>query len=354
MNKDPYLTCVNFSRNDDYIPDRAMRQNFSINFLLHQLKTFKIPSEIILVEWNYPTDRPPLESTLNLKVSTPWTTIRIIRVPPQFHRKYRYWKHKAFHVGAAVNVGIRRAKGRFILPMASDVFFSDACMKTIAEQNLDESSFYRCDRFDVSSELLSEQICMQPFERARFFEQCDENFIRHHKEQLQEPAYGIPPLHTNASGDFCLVARSHYLQARGFKEGKDVGALDIDSLLLHALEGMGLRQCILPSECKVYKFFHQKSTVQALQEKWKPWQKRLELRLLRASKTTECINQYRAFFNYPKRQFSYAPKMMLDSFERNFLKPARRWAQKIPPYYLNGPNWGLSKYQLEEKVVNAS
>lgn len=54
----PYISFIGFARNDDYISGRAEKHNASLNFLLQQLKDFKIPSEIILVEWNYPEDRP--------------------------------------------------------------------------------------------------------------------------------------------------------------------------------------------------------------------------------------------------------------------------------------------------------
>ena len=76
----PYISFIGFARNDDYIPDRAEKHNFSLNFLLQQLKDYEIPSEIILVEWNYPQDRPPLAETIRLTVETKWTTVRVVRV----------------------------------------------------------------------------------------------------------------------------------------------------------------------------------------------------------------------------------------------------------------------------------
>ncbi len=63
------------------------------------------------------------------------------------------------------------------------------------------------------------------------------------------------------------------------------------------------------------------------------------------------MNDVRILFNYPKRRYAYAPEAIFDSFEKNFIKPARQWAKKIPPFYLNNENWGLAGEELEEQVM---
>ncbi|MBY0463067.1 MAG: hypothetical protein K2Q34_07795 [Alphaproteobacteria bacterium] len=343
----PYLSFVGFARNDDYIPDRAQKHNASLNFLLQQLKDFKIPSEIILVEWNYPEDRPPLAETISIKVDSPYTSIRIIRVPSSYHQQYKYWQHRPFITGGAVNVGIRRAKGKFILPIASDVFLTDACFEIISKQALDENAFYRCDRYDVNR---TDLMC---FEESRnvFFENCEKNVKVHHKKLVQESSFEIADLHTNACGDFYLTSKDLLEKVRGNKEGKDIGGLDIDSLVIHALDGVGAKQEILSNKCKVFKVFHNKTTAVAIRQIWKPWQRKLENYLMRKGCTTRTVNNFRIFFNYPKRTFSYTAGALFDSFEKNFVKPARRWAKKHPPFYLNGKDWGLRNEKLEEVIL---
>ncbi len=37
-----YVSFIGFARNDHYVPDRTQRHNFSLNFLLQQLKDFQI------------------------------------------------------------------------------------------------------------------------------------------------------------------------------------------------------------------------------------------------------------------------------------------------------------------------
>ena len=343
----PYISFIGFARNDDYVPNRAERHNFSLNFLLQQLKDFQIPSEIILVEWNYPEDRPPLAETIKIEIETSWTTIRVIRVPAKYHQRYKHWQLKPFHVGAAANVGIRRAKGQFILPMASDVFLTDACLEKIAKQNLDVNSFYRCDRYDIDATAL------ENFNGNRndFFARCVANIKVHHTYIHQEPSFRIAELHTNGAGDFYLLSRHLLSQIRGSKEGGDVGSFDIDSLIPHALNGLGARQVLLSDEYRVYKLFHSKSTSRAVEQIWKGWQKNLERVVHGLTKSNKAVNDVRILFNFPKRRYSYAPQATFDSFEKNFVKPARKWAKKLSPFYLNDENWGLAGEELEETKV---
>lgn len=344
----PYISFIGFNRNDNYTANNKAVYNTSLNVLLQQLKEFKIPSEIVIVEWNYIENQVPLAETISLEIDTAYTKVRVIRVPSLHHKKYKYWQHKAFHVGAAINVGVRRAKGKFILPVASDVFLTDAVFKLISQANLQEDKFYRCDRYDVDPIVLNG---MNKY-RQKFFESCRTAIKCHHKYIVQEPTFRIAELHTNACGDFYLQSRELFESVRGCKEGKDVGSLDIDSLLIHALNGSGIQQVILPDECRVYKMFHEKSTSRAVNNIWLPWQKLLDrfLRLSFYQNNMPLLNM-RLLLNYPKRSYSYAPEAIFDSFLTNFVKPARRWAKKLPPFYLNNEEWGLANIDLEETTI---
>ena len=343
----PYISFIGFARNDEYISNRAEKHNQSLNFLLQQLKDFQIPSEIVLVEWNYPEDRPPLAETISLKVETPYTSVRIVRVPGVYHQRYKYWQQKPFHSGAAINVGIQRSSGKFVLPIGSDVFLTDACFEIIARQNLNEKAFYRCDRHDVDGVVLD----FLGEERDSFFEKCSKNVKTHNSRLVQEPSLGIADLHTNGCGDFYLTPRELLLKVRGNKEGKDAGGLDIDSLLMHAFYAVGAEEKILPDDCKVLKVFHGKITSKAIIQTWKPWQQKLESLLMKLGCATRTVNNFRILFNYPKRTYSYSSDATFDSFERNFVKQARRWAKKLPPFYLNDENWGLKNEKLEEVML---
>jgi glycosyltransferase involved in cell wall biosynthesis len=347
----PYISFINFSRNDAYTPNRSEIQNLSLNFLIHQLKEYKIPSEIIIIEWNYPEDRPPLSETLQIHVQTAWTTLRIIRVPNRYHRKYKFSDVRHFHAGAALNVGIRRARGKFILPIASDVFLTDPCLELIAEQKLDEHSYYRCDRYDFDPVVLRSFDRQMAEKRGEFFALCEQNVISHHQRLALNSGCETADLHTNASGDFYLTARENLFKVRGSKEGKDVGGLDIDSLTIHALHGMGINETVLSSRYRVYKICHKNSTSRSVKQCHKPWHKSFELLLRKYGFSNKTIYDFRIHLNYPKRIYNYVPNAIFDSHEKNYLKPARRWAKKIPPFFLNDEHWGLKNESLEEVML---
>jgi len=350
--KDPYISFIGFARNDDYVPDRAKRHSFSLQLLIDQLEEKKIPSEIIIVEWNYSEEKARLAETISIESSTEWTRVRVIRVPSRYHRQYKFWQSKVFHVGAAVNVGIRRALGKFVLPIASDVFFTESCLEIIAKQDLDENCFYRCDRCDIDPIIFNKLETSEDKSRNAFFQLCESHVLDHHKKILQDSSYCIADLHTNACGDFCLVSRKKIEEIRGFKEGIDVGGLDIDSLVLHALKGLGCHEKILPEECKVYKIFHPRSTARSVQRNMDTsWVQKLDVFLNRWGFSGKTINSFRILLNYPKRSFSYAPNAIFDSFEKNFVKPARRWAKKRPPFALNRADWGLRNEKFEENEI---
>ena len=54
----PYLSIVITSRNDEHGYNALQRMQVSLSGLLEQLEKHKIESELILVDWNRPADRP--------------------------------------------------------------------------------------------------------------------------------------------------------------------------------------------------------------------------------------------------------------------------------------------------------
>jgi hypothetical protein len=340
----PYLSLIGFARNDQYIPNRIQVQNFCLKILVDQLEHFKIPSEILIVEWNYLPKEPPLSKVIEVKTEARYAHLKVIRVPPIHHEKYRYSQFKPFHVGAAINVGIRRAKGKFILPIASDVVFTEECLRWIGEKKLDENAFYRCNRHDVFPSIFEN---VKTDDRISFFKECESRIAKSHFPLSPEESVDVPNLHTNGCGDFCLAAKEKLMQVRGFKEGNDAGALDIDGLVIHSLNAIGIQEKILDDCCRVYKFFHKNSTSRALTFEWKQWQIWLEKITFRLG----CAFYVRSFLNFPKRKFEYAKGALFDSRERNYLRQVVRWRKKIPPFYLNKEDWGLVSENLEENVL---
>ena len=145
----PYLSIVAASRNDNHKGDLDRRSQIFIDALLAQAARHRLETELILVEWNPPADRPSLRAGLAWPADNHWLEIRIITVGRKLHRRFAYSSRLPMFQMIAKNVGVRRARGAFVLQTNIDIVFSDALFSWIARRALRPGVFYRCDRVDV-------------------------------------------------------------------------------------------------------------------------------------------------------------------------------------------------------------
>ena len=342
----PYLTFVLGSRNDDYAETMLLRLQTTLEVFVAQLEEHRLDAEIVIVEWNPPQNRPPLAEALRLPGSTAHVTIRIVTVGSEHHRRYRHWELKPMHVGVIYNVGIRRARGRFIAHRASDVFYSGPLVQFLAQRSLSEEHVYRCDRHDVDAAVLEGDATVT----ARTVDDLDAHILRHHA-RLEVPEYfDIRDLHTNACGDFILMAGHWWRAIRGRYESPSVLTADLDSLVLHAVCAAGATERELPQDCRIYKIAHKSLFVLNVERQWNPALKALDKFLERAC-STRTQNRVRSVLNFPKRRMRGRDGILLDSFEKNFLARAQKWARGEGPYYLNSEDWGLANADLPDLRV---
>jgi hypothetical protein len=139
VGESPYLSIVVPSRNDEHGGNTLRRMQVFFSGLLEQLEKYKIDSELILVEWNPPPDRPLLKDVIKWPAGLKYCTIRVIIVPPSIHRRYKNSNKAPFHFTVATNSGIRRARGQYILPAGIDLLYSDELMAFIAGRQLKQS-----------------------------------------------------------------------------------------------------------------------------------------------------------------------------------------------------------------------
>jgi hypothetical protein len=149
----PYISFVVTARNDNHGGDLLDRMQIFVTALLHQLKKHNIQSELILVEWNPPRDRSPLAQALSWPQDTGPCAVRIIQVPPEVHSRFKHSEKLPLFQMIAKNVGMRRARGRFILATNIDLLFSDELMSYLAKRKLDADAIYRIDRWDVRKDV---------------------------------------------------------------------------------------------------------------------------------------------------------------------------------------------------------
>jgi len=273
------LSIVVTSRNDTHGGNLLHRMQVFINGLVYQCRKFKLPAELIIVEWNPDPDREKLVEVLQWPAPLAPLTVRFIEVPPEIHKRLGNSDKFPLFQMIAKNVGIRRARGEFILATNIDLLFSDELMWFLAHYPLVPTCFYRVDRYDVGCQEIPLDLSVE--EQLAF---CQKNLIRIQGRQgtvtlaagwpapamKKEEFFSKSPseltqflksgeghaLHTNACGDFTLLARDRWLAMRGYPE-LPLWSIYVDGLLMHMAQAVGLRQVILPDPLRIYHIEHE-------------------------------------------------------------------------------------------------
>ena len=81
------------------------------------------------------------------------TAVRFIEVPPEVHARLDHAKALPLYQMIAKNVGIRRARGQFVLATNIDILISSELAAFIARRELDPDRMYRVDRHDAMNEV---------------------------------------------------------------------------------------------------------------------------------------------------------------------------------------------------------
>jgi hypothetical protein len=186
----------------------------------------------------------------------------------------------------AKNVGIRRARGEFILATNIDILFSDELMARIVQRNFRADRLYRCDRFDVDSTIPKD---VPLDEKLRFawanlirrnhrlapwaapqtkgasldevinaalesghFEAETENGL---PVLVAKPTTPLIHLHLNACGDFTLLHRDAWAQIKGYAEF-ELFSLHLDSLGVATAHLAGFREAWLPPPAVCFHIEH--------------------------------------------------------------------------------------------------
>ena len=119
------MSVVATARNDDHGGNPLYRMQLFVNGLIAQCDRHRLPAELVLVEWNPPADRPRLAEVLEWPESEGWCDVRIVEVPHELHMRLEHADRLPLFQMIGKNVGIRRARGRFVLATNIDILFSD-------------------------------------------------------------------------------------------------------------------------------------------------------------------------------------------------------------------------------------
>jgi hypothetical protein len=194
----PLLSIVVVGRNDDFGGDFNGRMFAAAEFNHQNLEAAGVPHEYILVEWNPIPGEPYLTELVGRRL--PWWHRRYV-VDAEWHRRLSVNPKLVFMEFFAKNVGIRRARGRFILTTNTDIWLSREVLGTLPR--LQPGTLYRTIRVDLKREVGYDGMTFDILENP-------ESFLR--SNVLTQDYY------SNASGDFLLLDGEMYRELRGFNE----------------------------------------------------------------------------------------------------------------------------------------
>jgi len=126
--KRPAIAAVMVGRNDDYMPDFALRLRATLAWNIRHLVT-----EPIFIEWN----PPPGRELLAVGLVQEFPTLRVYVVPKEIHDEVCHNPRLPLMEYHAKNIGIRRSTADWVMATNADVAISPETI--LACRNLDES-----------------------------------------------------------------------------------------------------------------------------------------------------------------------------------------------------------------------
>lgn len=279
---DYYISIIATTRNDNHGGDLLTRTTAFVEGIYEQSRKWNLSIELIIVEWNPPKAKPLLKDALPAPDSNTLVSLKYIIVPEEIHNTYITGAKIPLYQMIAKNVGIRRAKGEFILCTNIDILFTDNVFKIIKEKKISEGLYYRTNRCDIPNDVLkieklsdrlqySEKNIIRKLGKGNGRETLHlPAFIRKHKRLsilLNEITYKVwiflypnrfPHFRIDfeACGDFTLMSKKDWMDIEGYVE-LDMYSIHIDSMALWAANALGKEQVVLPDNAPIYHIYHE-------------------------------------------------------------------------------------------------
>jgi len=201
----PFLSIVLTGRNDSYGRDFKERFFRTIRFNQAELSARGIPHEFVFVEWA-PT--PGVASLRELTFdAVPELQSRAVRwfvADRQYQDALSLNPRLQYLEYVAKNVGVRRARGPFVLATNCDIYLGRAVLDAVQAQALQPRRVYRAPRHDLKLAVDHSNIDWPVLEDVR---------------NLDGPPRRLkPPYLAGGTGDFILLDRATFHELRGFNE----------------------------------------------------------------------------------------------------------------------------------------
>lgn len=235
------ISIIVTTRNDDYDGCGLHRNQAFIRVLLALAKRHRLNAELVIVEWRPPLDRPGLADAIRWPRDKT-IPVRLIQVPEEIHRAIEHSDAIPFFQMQAKNIGVRRARGNWILCTNADLLYSEEMISYLRHAELSTLNYYRTARHDL-------ELQRMPGRRSvdQWLAQCKRNVYLVNDRRKEGSPF------TRACGDFVLMHRDEWF---GLKAYPEVGrwSIFIDGLLLHAAWATGLIEVRLPYP--IYHLYH--------------------------------------------------------------------------------------------------
>ena len=213
------ISIVLYGRNDSYGYNLHKRGALSLNCMAEVLTD--PADEILFVDYNTPDDFPTFpEAIRDTLTERARKMMRILRVRPHIHERYKSRTHLKALEPVARNVAVRRSNpsNRWILSTNTDMIFVPQRSGSLTEIARDlAAGFYHAPRIEIPEAL------WESFDRL-----AAGNIIRTVREwgsalHLNEIVLGSKFIRYDGPGDFQLILRSDLFENYGFDEDMLLG-----------------------------------------------------------------------------------------------------------------------------------
>lgn len=308
-----YVSVVAAGRNDDYGGSSFLDRmqpfvSTTIAFACAAFAGGTGPNfELVLVDYNTVRGVPTLADAMQWPFGCKEVAVRMASVPESVHQAIHNPSNISFFEHIAKNVGIRAARGQFVLVTNPDILLSEELFTWLAEHSLRHDTFYRIDRHDLgplfqpppsTTQFLSTPLgrarallsaCLAMFEqvqvsaadgiwdglmsidrstyakRLRELSAADAadagadgcaggakvgTFLSESARMVSHPSM----LHTMAAGDFMLMAAAEWHSLRGFPEAPT--NMEVDSHMCVIAAAAGLKQAVLKPPKRIFHQHH--------------------------------------------------------------------------------------------------
>jgi hypothetical protein len=224
----PLISLVLTGRNDAYGGDFTARFFRTLRFNHEQLTTRGIAHEVVFVEWAPPPGRPLLlDQIFDAVPALDRSACSWYVVDGQYHDALSLNPRLEYLEFIAKNVGVRRARGRFVLTSNCDVYLGRQVLEAFQRGALEPRVLYRAARNDLKLASDLSNLDWEVLEDPR---------------NLAGPVQRLkPPFMGSATGDFVLLDREAFHAIGGFNEVYRVARIGIDRNLLVKALSFGLR-----------------------------------------------------------------------------------------------------------------